>query len=382
MGCSVGYVRTPPKEWSDGRAPQLEPLIRRHCAPFLKRGKSIGMAVAVVTPTNATIMTFGRPSLWSGARTSPDTLFELGSITKTFTGITLARAIERGAVRLDTRVQDLLPADVRLPGPATNITLRHLTTHTSGFPRMPEDRSLLPAFRMIFFGGDPYEGYDTPKLMADVRRVRLESAPGTKASYSNFAMMLLGQLLATKAGTTYEKLVKQEVCLPLGMSNTTVTVSSSQAPHAAQGYRAVYRCGPFLLALRSAPWFAHSELGGVGGIKSTATDMLKYLQANMHPDGLPIEHAIRLSHETLFDEDGSISYGMNWIHQKSAKRRPPLIWHNGGTGGFRSFIGFSDDSRAGVFVLSNTAVDVDPVAMAILRELDRRARPSESKSER
>jgi CubicO group peptidase (beta-lactamase class C family) len=366
---SIGYERKPVAEWSDGRAPELEPLIRRHCVPFINQGKTIGLAVAVVTPTNATIMTFGRPSLASGAHTRADTFFELGSITKTFTGLALAREIERGMVRLDQPIQELLPPGVELPEAARGVTLRHLTTHSSGFPRLAANQSPLRGLGMTLFGSDPYAGYSEADLLKAVRTVKLESKPGTKSCYSNFGMTLLGHLLATKAGSSYEALVKREVCLPLGMNDTVVTLDRTQAPRAAQGHRAVLRCGPLVLALRSDPWFVGNNLGGAGALRSTATDMLKYLQANMHPDGQPLEHALRESHRDLFREDERTTWGMNWIHIQSKRLQQGLTWHNGGTGGFRSFIGFTEESGRGVLILSNSSEDPDDLAVALLRDL-------------
>jgi CubicO group peptidase (beta-lactamase class C family) len=366
---SIGYERRPAAEWSDGRAPQLEPLIRKHCVPFIDRGKSIGLVVAVVTPTNATIMTFGRPSLSSGAQTRADTLFELGSITKTFTALALARAIERGTVRLEQSVQELLPPGVELPEEAHGVTLRHLTTHTSGFPRLAGNQSPLRGLGMLLFGSDPYAGYSEADLLEGVRTVKLQSKAATNSCYSNFGMTLLGHLLATKAGSSYEALVKREVCLPLDMTDTTVTLDRTQATRAAQGYRAVLRCGPLVLALRSDPWFVGNNLGGAGALRSTATDMLKYLQANMHPEGQPLEHALSESHRKLFQEDERTAFGMNWILSQSKRLQRPIIWHNGGTGGFRSFLGFTGDSRWGVLVLSNSGEGVDDLAIELLRDL-------------
>ena len=205
--------------------------------------------------------------------------------------------------------------------------------------------------------------------MDAVRTVKLQSKPGTKSCYSNFGMTLLGHLLAIKAGSSYEALAKREVCLPLGMHDTTVTFDRTQARSVAQGYRAVWRCGPLVLALRSDPWFKGNNLGGAGALRSTATDMLKYLQANMHPDGLPLEHALVESHRELFRENERMAFGMNWVRTQSERLQQTMIWHNGGTGGFRSFIGFTADSRFGVVVLSNSTEGVDDVAVELLRDL-------------
>jgi CubicO group peptidase (beta-lactamase class C family) len=289
---SISYVRKPALQWTDGRAPALEPLIRKHALPFLAQGQTVGLAVAVVTPTNATLMTFGRPALSSRTPTRPDKFFEIGSITKTFTALILARDIERGSLRLDQSIHELLPPHVSLPEPARGITLRHLTTHTAGLPRVPANMSPRSALEAFFFGADPYARFNEPDLLAAMRSVTLQSAPGTKSSYSNFGMTLLGYLLARQAGTNYCALLRREVCLPLGMSDTTVATEPAQAPRIAQGYRVVVHCGPFIVALRSAPWFIGNELGGAGAIRSTPADMLKYLQANMHPEGQRLEHAL------------------------------------------------------------------------------------------
>ncbi|HUJ72433.1 MAG TPA: serine hydrolase domain-containing protein, partial [Verrucomicrobiae bacterium] len=259
-GFVIGWMTHPPLEWSDGRAAELEPLIRKHCVAFLNQGRSVGLVVAAVGPSNATIMAFGRPALSGPAPTRGDTMFEIGSITKTFTAIALAREIERGAVRLDQPVQELLPSGMELPNEARAVTLRQLTTHTSGFPRMNVNSSLLLGeLNMLFLGGNPYAGYTDATFLDDVRHVKLQSKPGTKSNYSNFGVGLLGYLLATKDGVGYETFIKREVCHPLGMDDTTVTLGDAQNARFAQGYRAMLRFGPVLLALRSDPWRLGSQ---------------------------------------------------------------------------------------------------------------------------
>jgi CubicO group peptidase (beta-lactamase class C family) len=369
-GFVIGWERGSPPEWSDGRARELEPLIRKLCIPFITQGNSLGMVVAAVTPTNATVMAFGRPALSARSQTRGDTLFEIGSITKTFTATALAREIERGAMRLDEPVQELLPAGVRLPEPARGVTLRHLTTHTSGFPRLPGNFSPVGSLKMILFGSDPYAGYTEAELLDAVRNVKLASKPGLISSYSNFGMTLVGYLLAKKEGTNYGALIKHEVCQPLGMNETTVALDSGQATRFAQGYRAVMRCGPVVFALRSSPWLdANDDLGGAGALRSTGEDMKKYLEANMRPDGQPLEHVLRETHRELFRENAQTAFGMNWLRTKNQKLQQTVIWHNGGTGGFRSFLGFTEDGRNGVLIMSNISESVDELSMNLLREL-------------
>lgn len=372
-GLTVAWAGKSDREWSARRAPELEAIIRKHCAPFIRNGKSIGLTVAVATATNSTIMSFGRTSLVLGREPRDDSLFELGSITKTFTATLLAREIDRGAVTLEEPVQELLPPGVQLPNPARGITLRNLTTHTSGFPRIPPNQSRWRLGGMWLFGTDPYAGFSQEDLFDAVRNVELEFTPGSRSSYSNFGVALLGCLLARKEGTNYESLVERDVCRPLGMTNTVLRLRDHYTMPAAQGYRAVWRCGPLMFALRSDPWLEGNDtLGGAGGLRSTGADMLNYLVANMRPDESPIGKALRETHQELFKENDRVSFGMNWLRTANDDFKQTLIWHNGGTGGFRSFLGFTEDGRAGVLILSNTSESVDELSLEILRDIARR----------
>jgi len=369
-GLRVGWRRTTSAEWTDGRAPDLATLAHKRCVKFIAQGKSTGISVALVSLTNATVMAVGRQAL-TGPAVSADTLFELGSITKTFTAIALAREIDAGQLRLDQPIRELLPPGFELPEPARDITLRHLTTHTSGFPRLASNMPKLGGWKMLAFGSDPYAGYGEADLLEGVRHVRLESAPGTKSVYSNFGMTLLGYLLARHSGTNYEAFIKQAVCHPLDMNDTTIRLRQGQVSRVAQGYRALVKLGPLVIGLRSAPWFEDNDLGGAGALRSSGNDMLKYLQSNMHPAG-PLENALLASHRGLFKESEHVTFGMNWIRSPNKTLNQTVIWHNGGTGGFRSFLGFTEDGRFGVVVLSNSGEEVDDLGMALLRDLGKR----------
>jgi CubicO group peptidase (beta-lactamase class C family) len=356
-----------PLQWSDHRAPELEPLISKHCAPFMEQGKSIGLAVAVVSGSNATIMTFGRVSLFSDQPLPSDTLFEIGSITKTFTALALAQEIQQGKLSLDDPIQGLLPAGLELPKEARPVTLKHLTTHTSGFPSMPDNMSWWHAFRRVMSGGNPYDDYSEAKFFEAIRTVDLDFKPGTKIEYSNFGMDVLGYLLSVRAGTDYEAYIKHEVCEPLGLHDTTVTLTTNQAARFAQGYCIAARKGEALKVVDSVPWELPNYLAGSGALRSTVEDMLKYLEVNMHPAG-SLENAIRASHKELFHEKDGYTVGMNWV-RSSSKSLGTVIWHNGAMGGASSYLGFTEDGRAGVVVLSKVGSEgVDDLAWEILRE--------------
>jgi CubicO group peptidase (beta-lactamase class C family) len=378
-GCATPDVRKsyPPEwsgergiespEWSDNRAPELESLIRQHCAPFIAEAKSVGLAVGVISATNTTVMAFGRSSADSGKAAQGDTLYEIGSITKTFTGIALAREIERGNLRLDQPVAELLPTGLELPKAARTVTLRHLTTHTSGFPRQPGNFSFWHALRKLATGGNPYADYSEEQFREALRTVELDSIPGSQFQYSNFGIDLLGYLLSQKAGMSYETYIQREICEPLGMHDTAVTLTTNQNSRFAQGYITAKRSGGRLQVILSSPWDLPNHLAGSGALRSSASDMLKYLQANMRPEG-SLSNVIRQSHRELYRQSNISSVGMNWL--SSPEEHPRIIWHNGGTGGASSYLGFTEDGQAGVVILSNVGMHrVDDLGRKMLIEL-------------
>jgi CubicO group peptidase (beta-lactamase class C family) len=368
-GCgSYGWRDKTIPQLSDEKAPELEPLIRQRCVPFVEKGKSVGLAVAVVSPTREAILTFGRPAIASTAEVRSDSLYEIGSITKTFTALALQREIERGTVRLDQPVAELLPVGMTLPPKARGVTVRQLTTHTSGFPALPGNFSMWHVLGKMLVNGNPYDGYSEADFREGVRTVKLESKPGTTFSYSNFGMDLLGYILAQRAGVDYETYIKREVCQPLGLYDTTVTFTSDQAKRFVQGYTDVEMFGRIMNYDRAAPWNLPSHLAGSGALRSSAADMLIYLKANMRPQG-PLAHAIRETHRELFHDEDGLAIGMNWILSPSDSIGKTIVWHDGETGGYCTYLGFTEDGQVGVVILSNVAEDVDDLGEGILTDL-------------
>ncbi len=369
MGLAIGWIGHDFAKTSAGAAPELESRIEETCAPFLREGKSVGMVIAAIVGTNRVLVGLGRPAVFGSDRVREDTLFEIGSITKTFTGIALAKAVHQRKLRLEQRVVDLLPGGVALPEGARPVTLQQLTTHTAGFPRLPGRPRIISALNMQLFGGDPYAGLDEKRFRDGLRRLQLRSEPGKEFEYSNFGTGLLGWVLAGQAGTNYDAFIRREVCLPLGMTNTSVALSRNQAGRFAQGYRATFKFGPLLLSLRSSPWHLSDPLAGAGGLRSSGADMLKFLEANMRPAGTPLSEALGKSHRELFRSSERHAVGMNWLRRKSGRLGQTTIWHNGGTGGFHSFLAFTEDGTVGVLILSNVSRSVDERGMALLRGL-------------
>lgn len=338
----------------------------------------VGIVIGAVAMDQEFLSGFGTRVFGSPEPPDADTVFEIGSITKTFTGLLLAKRIDEGTLKLDDRVTDLLPEGWRLSEPATNITLRHLTTHTSGFPRLPSNLLGTARLGRSLFGGDPYRNYSEEQFREALEQVELEFEPGQKHRYSNFAVGLLGFVLATHNGSDYETLLKNDLCKPLGMDRTTITNEPWHDEHLAPGYRSSMKLGTAVTVLGSSAWELPNHLAGAGAIRSTGTDMMKYLKANMGLIDTPIDDAIRLSHTTLYEERKDRAIGMNWIRSLDENIEQEVIWHNGGTGGYRSYLGFTEDCRLGVVVLCNTQNDADALGQRILREMVRQLGTGES----
>ena len=289
----------------------------------------------------------------AGTRVVPtaDDLFEIGSISKVFTALVLADLVVRGDLRLDQPVRELLPG---VPVPShggTEITLEHLATHRGGLPRSPRlgPRGYVRHLR----GRDPYDATTPNALLDDLGRVRLRRRPGTGgASYSNLGVALLGIALVRFTGVVdYESLVVPRVCEPLGMSATRVGAPAESVLVGHRGSRQVDR-------------WRLTGLAGAGGLVSSATDLLTFLAAQLDPAGTPLETAIRLTQQPRGDARGGV--GLGWMRASTPHE---LWWHNGGTGGYRSFAGFIPDRHVAVVVLSNQARTVDLAALRLLREL-------------
>ncbi|KRF00189.1 hypothetical protein ASG88_12455 [Nocardioides sp. Soil777] len=282
------------------------------------------------------------------------TLHEIGSITKTFTSLLLADGVVRGEWSLDDPVRALLPPGTVVPTrDGADITLAHLATHTSGLPNAPIP--LLRGSVEMLRGRDPYARLTPDGLLAALAGATLARTPGTGGvHYSNLGVGVLGQALAHAAGTSYAALVEERVCRPLGLVDTAThdRLTDEQRARLAPGHRSRRR--------PAASW-PLDGLPGAGALRSTADDVLRYLAAQLEPDSTPLADAVRLTQQPRVE--GRQPIGLGWLRNDGPD---PLWWHNGGTGGFRSFAGFVPTRRTAVVVLSNHARSVDLLGLRTL----------------
>ncbi|MGW1768867.1 serine hydrolase domain-containing protein [Streptomyces sp. NPDC002073] len=337
----------------------LETLARRTADGLARR--HVGIVVAAVAGGHVGYAGAGATAGPGGGTPGPGTLFEIGSVTKTFTALALARMAAAGTVDLDEPLARLLPDGTNVPSrDGQEITLRHLATHTSGLPRLPRGMLL----RALLRPGtpDPYAGCTADVLLSGLARTRLGAAPGRRIRYSNLGAGLLGLALARRAGSTYEELVTTQVCAPLGMSDTLLTAPDSRPGRLAQGHDRRHRPTP--------AWHL-ADLAGAGGLWSTATDLVAYVRAQLEGGPAELAEAIRLSREVRHRRSPFAWMHLGWTAHRLHRRQGGhlQIWHDGGTGGFASFVGFDPETDTAVVILSNTRRQVDSASFELLRTL-------------
>ena len=311
-------------------------------------GWSVGIVVSVVDGTGARYFAYGSTARAAGAPVNEHTVYEIGSVTKVFTALALADMAIRGEVSLDDPVQRLLPDSVHVPRrDSLQITLRLLSAQRSGLPRLPSN--LAPADQ-----GNPYADYDAGRLYAFLNQYTLTREPGARYEYSNLGVGLLGFALARRAGASYEDLVLRRVIGPLGMSDTRVMLTPDLRARLARGHNGE----------REAANWDVDALAGAGALRSSAADMTRFLAAAMGLVHTPLDSAFRLTQVIQGDAGPNMRIGLGW--HVSGPDSTAAWWHNGGTGGYHSFIGFDPRRRVGVVVLSNSTESVDDVGFHTL----------------
>jgi CubicO group peptidase (beta-lactamase class C family) len=286
-----------------------------------------------------------------------DTEFEIGSITKVFTCAALATLLEEGVVKLDDPVAGLLPADWTVPSfDGHTVTLENLATHYSGLPRMPDEppKGALMDFLLMNMLADPYRNATVEYVRNYLGQLKLTRAPGTSYEYSNLGMGLLGHALATKTGQSYASMIKERVCDPLEMGDTAVCLAGEQETRLAQGYMGPIMLGPVCIALPMARWTMREPFQGCGSLCSTARDMLKFLRANMAAPEGPLGKVlarVQESRRTTNIPGCTIGLALHILTVDGLDE--PMLWHNGGTGGYNSFLGFTKRHKTGVIMLAN-----------------------------
>jgi CubicO group peptidase (beta-lactamase class C family) len=326
---------------------ELKGVLDRDLAAALKNGALApatggGVAIGVVQRGTRRIFAYGA--------VKEDSIFEIGSISKTFTGLILAQMVAQHKVKLDDAVRELLPPGTVAKPEGTEITLLDLATQHSGLPRMPDN--FHPADLQ-----DPYADYRPANLYEFVAKRGVSKPANTEFVYSNLGVGLLGQALSNRAGMHYPELLRAQITGPLEMNDTVVTLSPEQQKRFAQGHGANHQ---------AAHAWRLDALAGAGAIRSTASDMLRYLEAQLDPNSVKLAAgstaadspaatlatALGMSHELRADALPGMKIGFAWLYQT----KTGIFWHNGATGGYSSYAFFDPNEGYAAVALFNATV--------------------------
>jgi D-alanyl-D-alanine-carboxypeptidase/D-alanyl-D-alanine-endopeptidase len=303
------------------------------------------LVVGVIDSKGRRVVAYGSLAKDDKRPLNGDTVFEIGSMTKVFTSLVLMDMVRKGEVAVTDPVAKYLPETVKIPERnGKKITLQDLSTQSSGLPRMPSNFN--PKDPM-----DPYADYSVDQLYQFLSGYQLTRDIGAQYEYSNLGVGLLGYALTQRAGKDYEAMVRSRICEPLGMNDTRVILSPAMKARLAIGH------GPNLNV--AANWDLPAPFAGAGALRSTANDMLKFLAANLGYTQTPLA-ADMAAEVSIRRPTGMANMEIAYAWHIQTKDGNSIIWHNGGTGGYRTYMGYDPKSRVGVVVLSNVSSPAGP----------------------
>lgn len=314
-----------------GRMAHLGEILDEHISPLVESLAPGGVLVGVVRDGEIHIGGFGP--------VSDHQVFEVGSVTKPFTGTLLAEMVARGDVALEDRAASFFSEEVAFPKDSMGreIRLIDLVTHSASLPRLPPDWD--PADPL-----DPYADFKVETLYESLAKVVLDAPIGSVVRYSNYGFAILGHALSRAGNAPYAELVVERVCRVLGMTDSGIELGEKYAERRAQGYG--------LSGNEMSPW-RRPLFGAAGGVETTIADLTRFLRAQLAPQSTSLATPILETQMPRVASGENAHVGLAWqIATLSDGSR--CIWHSGQTGGFSSSVIFHPNKGLGVAALSNT----------------------------
>lgn len=332
-------------------AQAIDSIVQKEAAAYMQNKGAVGLSVGVLKDGRMYTYTFGSVEKGIQKRPAEQTMFAIASISKTFTGLLLAKADRENKVKLDDDIRKYLDGDYpNLEYQGHPIKLWHLISHVSRLPFILSDSS-------------EKAGYTRADFYKDLHNVKIDTIPGIKFQYSNSAAQLLGYILEKVYHKSYEALLKEKVTGPLHMNDTKVKLRINETANFAKGYNEDGTYNPQ----------TYTFMEGAGGIKTTAKDMLKYISLQMDESN----PAVLLSHQETwgFDMGGGSRYscGLNWQIVKKADG-PRRIAQEGEFPNYLATAIFSPELKTGIVILANSFIPGAESKMAdnILKQIEPR----------
>jgi CubicO group peptidase (beta-lactamase class C family) len=322
---------------------QLTGRLATEANRFVSEDRSDGLAISAVRCGQEFLILRGIANRDDRRQVAADTVFEIGSVSKTLTSLLLAKAVTEGRLRLDDDVRRWLPGRFgQLQWQdGTPVTLGQLADTTSGLPdylpdpapilRLPADQQAEAASRLL-------QGYGNDAFLQDLQQVRLRHRPGTQGAHSNVAAQLLGLVVARTYGKPFAQVLQDKIEEPAGMSGGTALAPQARS---ATGYDDRHR---------PMPPFRGESLMPAGGLRYSAQDMARYLRLLLALD----DRAVQLSQQPRFTEAADRQIAFTWV---VSTPRPGLRRYrlSGGTFGSSSYVEFYPALGYGVALMANRA---------------------------
>ncbi|MBS1688730.1 MAG: beta-lactamase family protein [Bacteroidetes bacterium] len=336
---------------SNPRQTDLDKRIDTVARQYINKVNTVGLSIGILKDGKIATYEYGETKRDNKQLPGNKTIFEIGSVTKTFTATLLAWYVNEKKLSLSDPITKYLPDSVAANPAIQSITVQMLSNHTSGLPPLPDN--------LVLNGPDslnPYKYYSKDMMYSWLKTCSLQSKPGEAYAYSNFATALLGNILEDISHKSYEQMVREIICKPLNMQNTILHLTTTQEKDFVHVYNEEGNSTPAWDFVAFAP---------AGALHSTVSDLLLYAQANMKNGTDKLSKAMSLTHKITYDKTPKVALG--WHIMETANQ--PIYWHNGGTYGSSSYLAFQPSRQIAVVILSNSAESVDPIALNILRLL-------------
>jgi len=317
----------------------LDSKIERIAKSHIIFGRTPGIAIGTYHNGEITHYFYGTRNLSTGQAIDEFTMFEICSITKTFTALLFADFVTKNEISLNDTIDEYFPENFNIPNKDDkHIQFLHLLNHTSGIPREPD----LPNIQA-------FADYSETDLRNYLNNLQLLTTPGVNYEYSNLGMGLIGYLLERITGKTYSELLQERIFTPLEMTQTVCTEADFVTDNIAQGYFGSTETDMYIWS----PVFASA-----GTIKSNLHDMMNYLIENIEYENSVLKEPLILTKERTFSVDENLYLGLGW-HLTIDGEGDEIYWHNGGTKGFSSFIAYNNSTKDGVVVLINAYCPIE-----------------------
>lgn len=323
----------------------MDSLTHESVLTYLSNTARVGLSVGIYQTNNLLTYHYGSTQKEKQVLPNDKTIYEIGSISKTFTGTLLAQAVKDKKVKIYDDVRLYLDGNYpNLEYKGHPIRLSHLVSHISGLPNfLPDNPSLFQntsSDSLPFVLTRTLDNYSKQNFLDDLHKVKIDTIPGYKFRYSNSGPQLLKFVLERVYKKSYAELIKMFISKPLGMNNTTSKFKKNNLKNLAKGYNDKGRLMPYI----------PQNLDASGGLFSTIPDMLQYLKFHLDEKN----EVVALSHKITTGDINNYAIGLNWQEVITSKKQKK-IWQSGGTFGFSSYCVIYPERNIAIVFLTNEA---------------------------